>query len=139
MANLLIVDDDPDYLAQQKLRLEASGHHAATAASVTEAETMLREAPPDLMIADLMMEQLDSGFTLCHRAKNLWPHLPVIILTAVTRETGMVFEPPAPGRTSWIKADAILAKPVRPEQLLHEIERLLNRDPSRESQETRGA
>ncbi len=139
MANLLIVDDDIDYLTQQKIRLQDAGYDVMTASSVEEAETILREAPPDLMIADLMMEQLDSGFTLCHRASNLLPDLPIIILTAVTRETGMVFDAGAPDKAAWIKADAIFAKPVRPEQLLHEIERLLHRDPSREGQESRGA
>ncbi len=139
MANLLIVDDDIDYLTQQKIRLQDAGYDVMTASSVEEAETILRESPPDLMISDLMMEQLDSGFTLCHRASNLLPDLPMIILTAVTRETGMVFDAGTPGKTAWIKADAIFAKPVRPEQLFHEIERLLHRDPSREVQEPRDA
>lgn len=130
MANLLIVDDDIDYLKQQKIRLEQAGHHVMTASSVNDAETILRDSPPDLLIADLMMEQLDSGFTLCHRAKKIRPGLPAILLTAVTRETGMAFDTVTPGETAWIKADAVLAKPVRPEQLLHEIERLLSRDAS---------
>ena len=125
MANLLIVDDDIDYLTQQKRRLESAGHRVMLAESVEDAVNILRQTPPDLMIADLMMEQMDSGFTLCHRAKSLHPKMPVIMITAVTRETGMVFETAAPGQSSWLKADALLAKPVRPEQLLHEVDRLL--------------
>ncbi len=125
MAHLLIVDDDPDYLTQQKIRLEAAGYRITTAETVAEAERLLREIPPDLMIADLMMEQMDSGFTLCHRARKLHPQLPVIIITAVSRETGLIFETAAPGKTAWLKADALLAKPVRIEQLLHTIDRLL--------------
>ena len=72
-----------------------------------------------------MMENLDSGFVLCHQIKRLYPETPVIILTAVKSATGVDLAPKSSGAASWIKADLMLDKPVRPEQLRNEVKRLL--------------
>jgi hypothetical protein len=40
-------------------------------------------------------------------------------------ETGIEFDAQTPDERSWIKADTLIQKPVRPEQLIREIERLL--------------
>ena len=40
-----------------------------------------------------MMEQHDDGFVLSHHLKRRFPGLPVILVTAVTSETGLVFDP----------------------------------------------
>ena len=62
MARILIVDDDTDLLEGQKLFLEKSGYTVETALIVEEGLAMARETPPDLVIADMMMEHYDSGF-----------------------------------------------------------------------------
>jgi hypothetical protein len=49
----------------------------------------------------------------------------VIIATAVTAETGMVFGLNKEEEKSWIKADLYLDKNLRPDQLEREIHRLL--------------
>lgn len=122
--NVLVVDDDEDFLLQQKLQLEAAGFTVRTAGSEDEAQAQL-EQRPDLCVLDLMMEHTDSGFTLCHRIKQRYPGVPVVMITAVTAETGLEFDSYTAEERSWVKADAMLAKPVRFEQLLREIERLL--------------
>jgi two-component system, OmpR family, response regulator len=71
------------------------------------------------------MEHTDSGFTLCHHIKKRYPDVPVIIITAVTSETGLEFDSYTAEERSWVKADSMLSKPIRVEQLLREIERLL--------------
>jgi len=76
-------------------------------------------------VTDLMMEFLDAGFVLCHHVKKRNPKTPVILITAVTSETGMEFENATGEERSWIRADAILTKPVRADQLRREIDRLL--------------
>ncbi|MFH1569355.1 MAG: response regulator, partial [Gemmatimonadota bacterium] len=76
---------------------------------------------------DLMMEEMDSGFALAHRLKTLYPDTPVILLTAVAAETGLHFGVTTADEQAWIKADTFMDKPVRPEQLKGEIERLLRR------------
>jgi len=122
---VLLVDDDHDYLMQMQMQLEAAKFKVVTAESQKEAEELLADLRPDLAIVDLMMENMDGGFVLCHRIKRLNKAIPVIMVTAVSSETGIEFDAVGPGERSWLKADALLTKPVRFEQLKREIERLL--------------
>ena len=123
-ARVLVVDDDPDFLEQMRIMLEGAGHEVVEASGVDEAMKILEEQVPQLAVLDLMMENTDDGFVLAHRIKSAHPDLPVVLVTAVTRETGLEFDL-SPEGGGWIKADAILAKPIRFEQLRREIERLL--------------
>jgi two-component system, OmpR family, response regulator len=122
---ILVVDDDPDFLLQQRMQLEAAGFRVLSADGQAKAEALLADEKPDLAILDLMMENFDAGFVLSHRIKKLHPGTPVILVTAVTSETGIAFDSANQDERSWIKADAILAKPIRFEELQREIDRLL--------------
>jgi CheY-like chemotaxis protein len=122
---VLLVDDDEDFLFQHRIQLENAGFDVATAGSRGEAEEKARIFTPDLAILDLMMEHHDDGFVLSHHLKRRFPGLPVILVTAVTSETGLVFDPSSPEERAWTGADALLAKPIRFEQLQREIDRLL--------------
>ncbi len=121
----LLVDDDMDFRLQQRMLLESMGLEVVEAETRAQAEKILDETHPDIAVIDLMMEEADSGFVLCHRLKKHDPNLPVIIVTAVASETGMTFSASTREERSWIKADAVLNKPVRPAQLRKEIDKLL--------------
>ena len=123
---ILVVDDDPDFLEQQKLMLENAGYEAWTAGGQKEAEALLEERQPDAAVVDLMMEHTDGGFALCYRIKKQNPTTPVIIVTAIASETGFDFDAATDEEKGWVKADAMLDKPVRFEQLKKELDRLLN-------------
>jgi CheY-like chemotaxis protein len=76
MANakkILVVDDDSDILEQVSMILKQDGHEVHTAGTQDEAEEILLSLKPDLAILDLMMEEKDTGFVLCHRIKKLYP------------------------------------------------------------------
>jgi two-component system, OmpR family, response regulator len=122
---VLLVDDDEDFLFQHRIQLEAAGFEVAAAASRREAEEKIKTFRPDLAVLDLMMEHHDDGFVLSHHLKRSFPGLPVILVTAVTSETGLVFDPSSPEERAWVGADALLAKPIRFEQLQREIDRLM--------------
>ncbi len=122
---ILIVDDDIDLLIQMKMQIEGFGFSVITAESQKEGEEILANEKPDLAILDLMMENKDSGFILGYKIKKLYPDVPVIIATAVTAETGMVFGLDTEEERNWIKADQYLEKGIRPDQLLREINKLL--------------
>ncbi|MCX6273512.1 MAG: response regulator [Bacteroidetes bacterium] len=122
---ILIVDDDPDYLFQLKLKVQQFGFEVITADSQQEAERMLDFVKPDLAILDLMMETEDSGFILSFKIKRKYPDLPVIIATGVTAETGINFSSNSEGDKNWIKADLFLDKGIRTDQLHKEINKLL--------------
>lgn len=122
---ILVVDDDPDYLLQEKMELEAEGYNVVTAESRKKANQVLETLQPDIVIVDLMMEKMDDGFVLSYEIKRKYPKVPVIMVTAVTGQTGMEFDSVTPDEKHWIKADAVFTKPVRVEQLVKEIERLI--------------
>ena len=122
---ILIVDDDFDLLEQMMVILTAAGYEVVSAEGRAEAEEKLLEFKPDLAILDLMMEEKDSGFVLGHQIRRLYPDTPILLLTAVAGETGLSFSALYPEAQSWIKADRIMDKPVRPEQLRNEVHRLL--------------
>ncbi len=122
---ILLVDDDIDFLAQIQARLKALQYEVITAEGQMEAEKILAETKPDLAILDLMMEQVDGGFALAYHLKQKYPDVPVILCTAVASETGIEFDASTDEERAWIKADVFLPKPVRFEQLVREMERLL--------------
>jgi two-component system, OmpR family, response regulator len=124
---ILLVDDDPDYLFQTRLRLEQAGFETITAESQKEAETILESTKPDLAILDLMMENEDSGFILSYKIKKKYPDVPVIILTAVALETGITFDITDENNRKWIRADRFLDKGIRGDILKQEIQTLLQK------------
>ena len=129
---ILVVDDDPDIVLQLCALLRQEGYIVHSAPSAGEAEGLLLDVRPDLAIIDLMMEERDSGFVLCHEIKKLYPGTPVMMLTAVKATTGLSFAADSGEERSWLKADLLVDKPVRPEQLRADVGRLLSRAPSAE-------
>jgi CheY-like chemotaxis protein len=130
MANpkkILVVDDDPDIVEQVTLILKQDGHDVHAAGTEAEAEEILLSIKPDLAILDLMMEDKDSGFVLCHRIKRLYPDTPVMMVTAVKAATGLSFAADSAQQQSWLKADLLMDKPIRAERLRSDVNRLLNR------------
>ena len=125
--SILVADDDADVLEQTRMHLEAAGYNVVAAESEKEAIEKLETFQPDLAVLDLMMENQDSGFILAYKIKRANPQTPVILVTAVTSQTGIAFDVNPGQEGSWIKADVILEKDIRYEQLLGEIKRLLKK------------
>lgn len=124
---ILLVDDDPDYLFQMQIRLEDMGYSVAKCEGTQEAGRWIAANKPDLAILDLMMEENDSGFILARQLKTLYPEVPVIIATAVGVETGLSFSVDTESERQWIKADLMLEKGIRADQLQLEIQKLMKR------------
>ncbi|MDX9940863.1 MAG: response regulator [Bacteroidales bacterium] len=122
---ILLVDDDPDYIFQMRSTIQEMGFEVITAETQKEAENIIDRIKPDLAILDLMMESQDTGFILCHKVKNKYPEVPIIIASAVTAETGMIFDVNTQDDQDWIKADLFLDKGIRNDQLHKEINKLL--------------
>jgi CheY-like chemotaxis protein len=125
---VLLVDDDSDFLWQQKVQLEAVGFDVVTAVGESDAKAKLAEHHPDLAVIDVMMDNPDTGFTLCYYIRKVAPRIPLILVTSVVSETGLDFALASDNDRAWIRADALLAKPIRFEQLRREIDRLLPRE-----------
>jgi len=122
---IMLVDDDIDFIAQMQFQLEKAGYGVIAAGGQREAEKYLETVRPDLAVVDLMMEKMDGGFALCHHIRRRYPEVPVILATAVASETSLDFDAVTAEEKSWIKADVLMSKPLRFEQLQREIKRLL--------------
>ena len=121
---VLVVEDDPDMMDQMKIYLESEGYEVIAAGNQKEAEKLIRPGAFRAAVLDLIMENRDSGFVLSHKIKKMDAGIPVVIVTSVTRETGYHFDK-AHDPKDWIKADAIIHKELRFEQLKAELTRLL--------------
>jgi DNA-binding response OmpR family regulator len=122
---ILVVDDDPDFQTQMRMQLELTGFEVVTVETAKAAREYMEKQRPGLVLVDLMLEEPDAGFTLCYHIKKQDAALPVILMTAVRSATGMSFDAETSEEQAWIKADCVLTKPVRFEQLEREIQRLL--------------
>lgn len=121
---ILVVEDDPDMRDQMKIYLEGEGYEVLSAATQKEAEPLIKPGAFRAAVLDLMMENPDSGFVLSHKIKKMDAKIPVVIVTSVTKETGLYFDK-AHDPKAWIKADAIIHKELRFEQLKAELRRLM--------------
>ena len=126
-ALILLVDDDPDFLHVYECILEPQGYRVACASDPKEAWRKLEHDKPDLVISDLMMDDLDAGFSLAREIKRdpRFKHLPIIIATAITSQTGLSFKPKTPEDLAAMFADAYFDKPVPTASLLAKVAELL--------------
>jgi two-component system response regulator GlrR len=81
MANLLLVDDDPDLLQLLSMRLTAAGHRVTSVESAEAALTQLAVSRPQLVVSDVQLPGRD-GLALFDEIRVRHPALPVILLTA---------------------------------------------------------
>ncbi|MCX5683990.1 MAG: response regulator, partial [Planctomycetota bacterium] len=89
---ILVVDDDQDFLEQMQFQLTAAGFTVETAGSERQAREILDSRDVDAAVVDLMLENADGGFSLCHYIKGRKTPVPVILVTGVTHETGLEFD-----------------------------------------------
>jgi CheY-like chemotaxis protein len=124
---VLLVDDDPDFLEMNRSILASRGFPVATRSDPRTALADLEVLAPVLVVTDLMMSALDSGFTLARAIKTdpRFSRIPVIIVTAASSQKGFDFRPRTPQDLAAMHADAYFDKPVSPEALIAKVEELL--------------
>ena len=124
---ILLVDDDVDFIDLNRAVLENQGFVVAAAFSGREAMDKVRFEQPDLIVLDLMMEKHDTGFTFAKavKADPLYKNIPILMLTAVSTETGYDFSQELDGY--WMKTDDYAGKPLLPEELVKRVNSLLAR------------
>ncbi len=124
---ILLVDDDPDFIEINRHILEPAGYRVICAEDPQEAWVLMQEHSPDLVVSDLMMSNLDSGFSFAQQIKNdeRFRNTPVIIVTGVGSQAGFDFTPRTEEDLRAMHADAFLTKPVRAADLLQKVATLL--------------
>ena len=81
--HILVVEDSPPAVLQLQDILQAAGYRVQVARDGREALNQIAQHPPDAMILDLMMPEVD-GFQVLKAVRSAaqTAHLPVLILTA---------------------------------------------------------
>jgi CheY-like chemotaxis protein len=124
---VLAVDDDADTRDLLKAILERSGADTTVLRSGKEALEVVKNSPPDVLICDLAMPQMD-GYELLKNVRRLEPEigwLPVIAFTASVRN-----EDRAHSRDAGFQAH--LAKPLIPNELVTTIVELVGQKARKE-------
>lgn len=125
---VLIVDDDPDFVAVTKAVLEREQYTVTTASDIEEGMSQIQAGKPDLIIMDVMMSTWSDGFEMSRELKKdpRYGDIPILMLTGVEQKTGIGFKSTA-GDPEWLPVNGFLDKPVEPQVLLDEVKRLLCR------------
>jgi putative two-component system response regulator len=85
-ADILVVDDERLNLRMLEDLLRREGYEVRTAVDGEEALEQVRQAPPDLILLDVMMPKLD-GYEVCRRVKGNKDtvFIPIIMVTSLSR------------------------------------------------------
>jgi two-component system OmpR family response regulator len=118
MANILVVDDQPDIREALCEHLIRNGMEAVPAANTTEARQILDQGKIDLVVLDIMMPG-ETGLSLCKSISET-SQTPVILLTALADDTDRIIG-------LEIGADDYVTKPFNPRELLARIRSVLRR------------
>lgn len=126
MSKVLIIDDDPDIVESIKVVLENRKYEVISASSGAEGIECAKEVKPDVIILDVMMETGDSGFDVARAIKKdeATKNIPILMLTAIKEKTGFDFKHEA-GDQVWLPVDDYVDKPLKPNELLAKIAKLL--------------
>jgi len=118
---ILIVEDDPDIAQLVAHYLAKAGYTTERIASGRDALASIAAKPPDLVILDLMLPQVD-GLEVCRavRSDKHTAAVPIIMLTARSEESERIVG-------LELGADDYLAKPFSPNELVARVRALLRR------------
>ena len=124
---ILVVDDDVQFVDTVKTILESAGYEIAYAYQVQKGIELAKEALPDLILLDVMFAGPPGpdGFQVSrelHQDLTL-KNVPVIIVSGVRKAMDLSFKY-EPDET-WMPVKAFLEKPIKPDKLLSEIEKIL--------------
>ena len=118
---ILVVEDEPAIQELIAVNLEHAGHQVLRAANVPEAEALVREVLPDLVLLDWMLPGAPGvNFARQLRTDQRTRDIPIIMLTARAQEQDTVA-----GLESG--ADDYVTKPFSPRELLARIKAVMRR------------
>jgi DNA-binding response OmpR family regulator len=117
-ARVLLIDDDEKLTRMLVEYLANHGFSAETVASPREGLRIIETRPPDLLILDLMLPEMD-GLEVCREVRRI-SQIPILMLTARGDEADRIVG-------LELGADDYLGKPFNPRELLARIRSILRR------------
>ncbi len=126
---VVVIDDDYDVLEWCRVILECDGFAVECFYDMEQAYIFLQRRKPALVLSDLMMADLNSGFDFAQRIKETpgLERFPIIILTAASSRLGFDFTPKSEVDLQAMHVEAYFSKPADPALLLSKIHELIAR------------
>ncbi len=123
MAKILVVDDDPDFVEFARVVLEREGHTIVSAAGGGEALDKIVGDTPDLIILDVIMDTVLDGLSVAQELGDRpdYRNIPIIMVTSIANSDYAELFP----TDEYVHLDTFLTKPVAPERMVKEVNRLL--------------
>jgi two-component system KDP operon response regulator KdpE len=121
MTEILIVDDEPALVRALQINLRARRYEVRTATTATDALASAAAHPPDLVILDLGLPDLD-GLEVIHGLRG-WTHVPIMVLSGRVDSADKVAALDA-------GADDYVTKPFGVDELMARMRALLRRSES---------
>lgn len=120
-ARILVVEDEEPLSLVLRYNLEAEGFRVSSVQRADDAEVMVAEDPPDLIILDWMLPGM-SGIEFCRRLRTgrTSRGIPILILTARGEETDRI-------RGLTTGADDYVVKPFSLPELMARVKAILRR------------
>ncbi|BCB61400.1 MULTISPECIES: response regulator [Halomonadaceae] len=121
-----LIEDEEDVAFLLRFLLERSGYNVERAEDGRQAMARIEQSAnsdkvPDLVLLDIMLPYHDGLEILARlRAQPEWEDVPVIMLTAKSREADIV-------RALEVGADDYVTKPFQPDELLARLRRFLRK------------
>ena len=123
---LIIIDDDPDYVAGIKSVLLTANYSVEVAYNPKDGFKALQTNRYDLLLLDIMMGRGAEGVALARKIRKdpVLRELPVLIITGLREQIAFLF-PGQPVHPHFVETDELLEKPVEPKLLLEKVSALL--------------
>ena len=117
--HILCIEDEPEMIDLIRLILSRRGFEVVGAAGGKEGLEKVRENPPDLILLDLMMPDMD-GWEVYQQIKadEKTKNIPVIVVTAKAQSIDKVLG------LHIAKVDDYIAKPFSPQDLLNSVDKV---------------
>ena len=118
--HILCIEDEPEMIDLIRLILGRRGFEVIGAAGGKEGLEKVRQEPPDLILLDLMMPDID-GWEVYQQIKadEKTKQIPVIVVTAKAQSIDKVLG------LHIAKVDDYIAKPFSPQELLNSVDKVL--------------
>jgi two-component system alkaline phosphatase synthesis response regulator PhoP len=123
---LLIIDDDPDFVAGIKAILVKAKYEVDVAYNPKDGFQALKSKSYDLLLLDVMMGRGAEGIMIARKLGKdpILRNLPVLIITGIREQMAFLF----PGQAvhpHFVPVDELVEKPVEPKLLLEKVQALL--------------
>ncbi len=120
--HILCIEDEPEMIDLIRLILSWRGFEVVGAGGGKEGLEKVRENPPDLILLDLMMPDMD-GWEVYQQIKadEKTKEIPVIVVTAKAQSIDKVLG------LHIAKVDDYIAKPFSPQDLLNSVDKVFSK------------